>query len=78
MGTDFVLFLLTIIETPPDEDTMGILPDVMINLLLSFNLQFDDCTNNIVLEALRKITDAKNFTEKILLLINREGKNFKD
>lgn len=76
LGQEFVLFLLTIIETPPDEDTLGVLPDVMINLMLSFNLQFDDCTTNIVLEALSKINDAKNFTEKILLLINREGEYF--
>lgn len=64
---------MNIVENQPDTDTTDILPDVMINLILAFNLQFDNTSENIVLEALEKIQSAKTFTEKILLLINREG-----
>lgn len=74
MQSDFIQFLMNIVENQPDTDTTDILPDVMINLILSFNLQFDNTSENIVLEALEKIQSAKTFTEKILLLINREGK----
>lgn len=73
IGTDFVLFLLNIIEDTPEADTTEMLPDFMISLLLSFNLQFEDFTNNIVLNAIRELNCAKNLTEKILLLLNREG-----
>lgn len=52
----------------------GVLPDTMINLILSFNLQFDNFTENVVLEAMEQIKTAKTFTEKILVLINREGR----
>lgn len=73
MQSDFIQFLMNIVENQPDTDTTDILPDVMINLILAFNLQFDNTSENIVLEALEKIQSAKTFTEKILLLINREG-----
>ncbi|XP_053684360.1 NCK-interacting protein with SH3 domain [Sabethes cyaneus] len=72
LRSDFVIFLLNIIENPPETDVHGILPDTMINLILSFNLQFDNFTDNVVLEAMEQIQTAKTFTEKILVLINRE------
>jgi Protein of unknown function (DUF2013) len=45
----------------------------MINLLLAFNLQFDNFAENTILEAMQQVKASKSFTEKILLLINREG-----
>ncbi|XP_058821759.1 NCK-interacting protein with SH3 domain [Topomyia yanbarensis] len=72
LRADFVIFLLNLIETPPETDVHNVLPDTMINLILSFNLQFENFTDNIVLEAMEQIRTAKTFTEKILVLINRE------
>ncbi|XP_052872723.1 NCK-interacting protein with SH3 domain [Anopheles cruzii] len=72
LRADFVIFLLNLIETPPECDTHEVLPDTMINLILSFNLQFDNFADNVVLEAVEQFKTAKTFTEKILLLINRE------
>lgn len=72
LRSDFIIFLLNIIETPPETDVHSVLPDTMINLILSFNLQFDNFTENVVLEAMEQIKTAKTFTEKILVLINRE------
>ncbi|XP_058127441.1 NCK-interacting protein with SH3 domain [Anopheles ziemanni] len=72
LRADFVIFLLNLIETPPECDVQEVLPDIMINLILSFNLQFDNFTDNVVLEAIEQFKTAKTFTEKILLLINRE------
>ncbi|XP_055682090.1 NCK-interacting protein with SH3 domain [Lutzomyia longipalpis] len=71
-GKDFLLFVLNIIESPPATDINEILPDVMINLVLSFNLQFDHFANSVVLDAFREMRSAKTFTEKLLMLINRE------
>uniref|UniRef100_A0A182KBA9 SH3 domain-containing protein n=1 Tax=Anopheles christyi TaxID=43041 RepID=A0A182KBA9_9DIPT len=72
LRADFIIFLLNIIETPPENDVLEVLPDIMINLILSFNLQFDNFAENVVLEAMEQFKTAKTFTEKILLLINRE------
>lgn len=49
------------------------IPDLFVNFILSYNLQFTN-SENIVLNALKERTVAKSFTEKILLLFNREGK----
>ncbi|XP_020288455.1 NCK-interacting protein with SH3 domain isoform X2 [Pseudomyrmex gracilis] len=71
LGTDFISFLLDLIETPPDTDLEDQIPDLFVNLILSYNLQFAS-SENIVLNALRERTVAKTFTEKILFLFNRE------
>lgn len=73
MKTDFVLFMLNLIENPLEDDQTEFLSDVMINLLLAFNLQFDNFAENTILEAMQQVKASKSFTEKILLLINREG-----
>lgn len=70
---DFVIFLLNFIENSPDTDEAEVLPDLLINLILAFNLQFDTVDENVVLEAMQQLKVCKIFTEKILLLINREG-----
>lgn len=72
MGSEFITFLLDLIETPPDTDLDDQIPDLFVNLILSYNLQFHNL-ENVVLEALRERTIAKNFTEKILYLLNRES-----
>lgn len=67
----FVKFILGIIEAPPTTDLNEILPEVMITLLLSYNIQFDS-EENCVTDALKTVTMAKMLTEKLLMLINRE------
>lgn len=76
MSRDFVLFMLNLIENPLEDDATEFLSDVMINLLLAFNLQFDNFSENTILEAMQTVKASKSFTEKILLLINREGDFF--
>lgn len=71
LGSDFVGFLLDLIENPPDMDIEDQIPDLFVNLILSYNLQFTN-SENMVLNALKERTVAKNFTEKILFLFNRE------
>lgn len=66
-------FLCDNIEYPPDTDLDEQIPDLFLNLIISFNLQFTDESENSVLAALEDRDVAKTFTEKILLLINREG-----
>lgn len=74
MGVSFLTFLLDNIEYPPDTDVDEQIPDLFLSLISSFNLQFESSAENIVLTALEKRDVAKTFTEKILLLLNREGR----
>lgn len=77
LGSDFIAFVLDLIENPPDMDLEDQIPDLFVNLILSYNLQFTN-SENIVLNALKERSVAKNFTEKILLLFNREGEIKRD
>ncbi|XP_058802067.1 NCK-interacting protein with SH3 domain isoform X2 [Phymastichus coffea] len=71
LGAEFISFLLDLIENPPDTDLDDQIPDLFVNLILSYNLQFRD-SENVVMEALKQRSVAKTFTEKILFLLNRE------
>lgn len=72
MKDEFVLFILNLIENPLQDDQTEFLSDAMINLLLAFNLQFENYTENTILDTMRHVKTSKCFTEKILLLLNRE------
>lgn len=72
LGQDFLAFILDNIECPPDTDLDEQIPDLFLNVIISFNLQFDDPSSNPVLTALEYRQNAKTFCEKILLLLNRE------
>lgn len=76
LGVDFAAFLFDIIESPPDTDVEEQLPDMFLNLVLSYNLQFISIEDNLMIQALLQRSIAKTFTEKILLLLNREGNHF--
>ena len=73
LGSDFIDFLLNHIENPPDTDVEDQVPDLFIALILSYNLQFKNSQDNVVVKSLSQRPVAKVFTEKILLLLNREG-----
>lgn len=73
VGCEFVEFLLHLIEEPPDTDIHDVIPDKFLQVILSYNLQFPrHSSQNIVLSALGRRNNAKTFTEKMLLLLNRE------
>lgn len=65
----FAKFLLETIETHNSESFI----DLVITLLLAFNLQFMDPLDNPIIESMEAVDSVKVFTEKILLLLNREG-----
>jgi len=69
----FVEFLLDNIESPPASDEADAVPDVFIKLLLAFNLHFELPSENLVMSAVANRGTAKTFTEKLMLLFNREG-----
>ena len=73
-NTDFMQFVLDTIESPPmaclDPDR---LTDVLVNLVLSFNLHFNKYSDNIVMSVLAENGTAKTFTEKLIFLVNRGG-----
>lgn len=73
MGLEFISFLFELIEHPPDTDVEEQIPDKFLNFILAYNLQFADPEQNYVLHALEARENAKTFTEKILMLFNREG-----
>ncbi|XP_023720301.1 NCK-interacting protein with SH3 domain isoform X2 [Cryptotermes secundus] len=76
LGLDFVSFLFDLIECPPDTDVEEQIPDLFVNLVLAYNLQFAADVENVMLKALLQRPLAKSFTEKTLLLLNREGMVF--
>lgn len=40
LDSDFISFLLDLIEAPSDTDLEDQIPDLFVNLILSYNLQF--------------------------------------
>ncbi|KAL5275941.1 NCKIPSD family protein [Megaselia abdita] len=68
LGVQFCSFLFEIVEGNHPEN----LVDLVITLILAFNQQFTDYTQNSVIESMQNIESARIFTEKILLLLNRE------
>ncbi|KAK9889682.1 hypothetical protein WA026_007061 [Henosepilachna vigintioctopunctata] len=72
LGIHFLNFILNNIENPPDTDVDEQIPDLFLNFVISFNLQFKNYDENPVMHALTKRNVAKFFTEKLLLLLNRE------
>ena len=69
LSRTYVNFLLDNIETSDHEQ----IPDLFVNLLLAFNLHFDIPSENDVMKVLAERGTAKTFTEKVMLLVNREG-----
>ena len=70
----FVDYLLAGIESPPVSDDADAVPDVFVKLLLAFNLHFELPADNLVMSAVAGRGTAKTFTEKLMLLFNREGR----
>ncbi|KAH8387706.1 hypothetical protein KR093_009002 [Drosophila rubida] len=70
LGVHFASFLLEIVEGNNPE----VLVDMVIALILAFNQQFSEHAVNVIIEAMQNLPTAKVFTEKLLLLLNREGK----
>lgn len=70
LGVHFASFLLEIVEGNNPE----VLVDMVIALILAFNQQFSEHTYNVIIEGMQNLPSAKVFTEKLLLLLNREGK----
>uniref|UniRef100_A0A1B0FCZ5 SPIN90/Ldb17 leucine-rich domain-containing protein n=1 Tax=Glossina morsitans morsitans TaxID=37546 RepID=A0A1B0FCZ5_GLOMM len=68
LGLQFAEFLLETIESNNPENFI----DLVITLILAFNLQFVDPVQNPIVEAMQTVPTVKAFTEKILLLLNRE------
>jgi len=73
MNVKFVGFLLDTIECPPANDEADAVPDVFVKLLLAFNLHFQLPSDNLVMSTVAGRGTAKTFTEKLMLLFNREG-----
>jgi len=74
MNLDFVTKILNDIEdnnlkSPNDEKKT----ECLINLLLSYNLQFSKIESNLTLTGLAKRDNAKVLTENLLILLNTES-----
>ncbi|XP_060622140.2 NCK-interacting protein with SH3 domain isoform X2 [Anolis sagrei] len=71
LNSQFVQFLLDVIEDGLPSDTTEQLPDLFINVLLAFNLHIPVPEHNVIMVTLSKHPNVKIFTEKLLLLLNR-------
>jgi hypothetical protein len=72
IGRSFVDFLIDYIEEPPNRDFEVEVADVYLGVLLSYNLQFNEISSNVMVQTLSRRSSVKAFMEKILLLLNRE------
>ncbi|XP_071960516.1 NCK-interacting protein with SH3 domain-like [Antedon mediterranea] len=72
LNVEFVNYLLNSIENPPVNDEDEQTPDLFVNVILAFNLQFRIPAENPVVKAFSDNSNVKYFTEKFMLLINRE------
>uniref|UniRef100_A0A4W3K069 NCK interacting protein with SH3 domain n=1 Tax=Callorhinchus milii TaxID=7868 RepID=A0A4W3K069_CALMI len=71
LNAEFVQFLLDVVEDGLLSDSTDQLPDLFVNVMLSFNLHILVPSNNIVMTTLAKRENVKVITEKLLLLLNR-------
>eukprot|EP00794_Sanderia_malayensis_P010019 gene10019-11042_t len=69
---NFIDFVFECIERPPIVDEYDQIPDALVSVLLSFNQHFKDSSENKVLLVMANRSHHTIFTEKILLLINRD------
>lgn len=74
INVKFVEYLLDGIESPLANDETEAVPDVFVKLLLAFNVHFELPSDNLVMSAVASRGTAKTFTEKLMLLFNREGR----
>ncbi|CAN9511752.1 unnamed protein product [Ophioblennius macclurei] len=70
LNAEFVQFLLDVVEDGLPSDPTEQLPDIFLNLLLSFNLHHTTPSNNAIMAELKK-KNVKILSEKVLLLLNR-------
>ncbi|XP_029948227.1 NCK-interacting protein with SH3 domain [Salarias fasciatus] len=70
LNAEFVQFLLDVVEDGLPSDPTEQLPDIFLNLLLSFNLHHTAPSSNAIMQELQK-KNVKILSEKVLLLLNR-------
>ncbi|CAG9773992.1 unnamed protein product [Ceutorhynchus assimilis] len=68
----FLKFVFYNIESPPETDVDEQIPDLFLNLMFAFNLQFKEVDFNPIMNLLEAQKHGKTFCEKILLLLNRD------
>ncbi|XP_071083281.1 NCK-interacting protein with SH3 domain-like [Haliotis cracherodii] len=71
LNQSFIAHVLDLIETPPSMEHDEQATDMLITLILAFNLHFEDVNHNIVIQSLSEQQNAKTLTEKLMLLFNR-------
>uniref|UniRef100_A0A8C6V5V8 NCK interacting protein with SH3 domain n=1 Tax=Naja naja TaxID=35670 RepID=A0A8C6V5V8_NAJNA len=71
LNSQFIQFLLHVIEDGLPSDGTDQLPDLFINVLLAFNLHIPVPEHNVIMVTVKKHSNIKIFTEKLLLLLNR-------
>lgn len=70
VGERFVTFLLDTIESADVEEEVA---ELSLGTLLSLNLHLHSEVDNFVLRTLATRKDARALTERLMLLVNREG-----
>ncbi|KAH8018506.1 hypothetical protein HPB51_008205 [Rhipicephalus microplus] len=72
VGEQFVRFLLDTIESAEIEEEVA---ELSLGTLLSLNLHLQSEAGNFVLRTLATRKDARALTERLMLLVNREGES---
>lgn len=74
LNVDFLHFVFNALENPPTVEHEEQMPDLLVNFILAFNLHFKMPSENLVMRVIEEKKTVKVFSEKILLLFNRDGK----
>ena len=73
LNVAFLQFVFESIENPPTYEHEDQVTDLLINFVLAFNLHCKQPKDNLVLHVIEERKTVKVFTEKVLLLFNRDG-----
>ncbi|KAJ8301354.1 hypothetical protein KUTeg_020341 [Tegillarca granosa] len=71
LSEEFIDFIFELIENPPSLELQDQAEDLLVNLILAINLQYDDHSFNTILDVVQRKGTVKNFTEKLMLIFNR-------
>ncbi|XP_050409446.1 NCK-interacting protein with SH3 domain [Patella vulgata] len=71
LNGDFISFILSLIENPPTDEHEDQATDLLVSLILAYNLHMETAGKNLVMDVFAEKGTVKIFTEKVMLLFNR-------
>ena len=74
LDAEFLHFVFKSMDNPASVEHEEQVTELLVNFMLAFNLHFHVRADNLVMKVIEERKTVKVFTEKLLLLFNRDGK----